>query len=209
MPELRHIAGSTVAAVGLLLLVSCTPSQEAQVSSYRAEDRLGLLGRTVSVTPPADAATRGLEGAHFDEALARRLGRAGMVVVPPGAAPDYIARLRYEVGPGLPHEEVYEYPVYETFERYVRHKDKLVVVPYQVFLGYRTERRLYTYYPARLTVSLSRRGDDEIVYESRVATEGPCGNPGALVEPLLDSMFQRFPGGNGELRDVTVELPNC
>lgn len=209
MLDVRHIAGAALLGVGAMLLASCTPSQPAQISSYRAQDRLGLPGQTVAVVPPGDGGGRGLQGAHFDNALAERLARQGFAVVSPDAGPDYVAMLDYQVDPGRPHEEVYEYPVYETVERYVRRNDKLIAVPYHVFLGYRTERRLYTYYPAHLQVTLFRGGSEESVYEGRVTTEGPCGNPDALVEPLLDSMFEQFPGGNGDVRNVTVELPNC
>jgi hypothetical protein len=72
-------------------------------------------------------------------------------------------------------------------------------------LGGSRQDTLYIY---KATVTLTRRRDNQRVFEAYATTQGRNADMASVLPALIDAIFENFPGKNGETTTVTVAPPH-
>ena len=185
--------------VAVLLLSGCVSSVRTQMNSFMAPDAQFGEG-TIAVKAAEAELQESLEFGLYRATLEDHLRAEGYSLADPEEA-EYIARLGYRVSEVT--QPVYQPDIFFTtgFGRYYRHGGIGFVVNDRP--EYRAE------YVRTLNLSISQAaktaGDEpRRIYEVTAASQGACPAMSVVIDEMLAAVFQDFPGGNGDVKTVTV-----
>jgi len=207
------------------MLQGCGPLPlQADVTAFRAGPSIGP-GESVAVVPTAGMDSESIEVQRYLDKFADRLRQHGLTVVTTDDKPTLIASLHVGIDDGHQEISTTHAPVWGQVGTRTEYRlsstpaspsEKFTVsstpvaVPVIGIVGHSTTVHASTVYSRDLRMRLTRQNDDGSstpVYEARLRSRGACGNLPALIDPLLDTLLDRFPEGAGSTRRSEVHLP--
>ena len=208
----RAISLAVVVVAGSLLQ-GCATTLETQVTSFH-EAQVQWQGKRFVIVSRDDQRDS-LEFKAYADRVARALEAKGLVSVPAGSAPEVEARLRYgsqEQRPTVYSAPVYGYGVFGpawAWNPYpYRGGAYYGWYPYfpMTYSVVGSDYREYRSWRQELHVEISAAGSSARLYEATAFTEGSSNALAAVMPALVEAMFHDFPGPNGQVRQVQVEL---
>lgn len=196
-----------------------TPTIYSEVSSFHQLPR-STCGLTFAVAPFQDQ-EGSLEFESYAERVRAHLQSHGLIVAPLERA-GLVVFLRYAIDSGK--ELVSSYPIIgqtgtsssettgsvQRYGNFATYSSQTTYTPtYGVVATAVTSR---TEYMRVLRMDILEReslarGHVEKVFESTVRSSGSSGQLSAIVPAMIEAVFARFPGGNGEVRTVALAPP--
>jgi hypothetical protein len=204
----RSISLALVLAAGLLQ--GCATTLEAQVTSFH-EERAQWKGKRFVIVPRDDQRDS-LEFKAYADRVARALESKGLVAATPGSA-ELEVRLRYgskEQRPLVYSAPTYGYGVFGPAWSWGAYPAGVYYGWYPYFpmtygvIG--TDYREYRNWRQELHVEIVAPASSSRLYEATAFTEGSSDALAAVMPALVEAMFHDFPGPNGQVRQVAVEL---
>jgi hypothetical protein len=206
--EMRKLVIGVVAA---LVLTACARVQ-SNITSY-SQIQSGYEGKTVAVVPYNDEQANSLEFWDFARRLDGRFAAKGLRPVDIRTAqtmPDLLAFFTFTMDNGQQVARTYSIPTYgqtgvssshttgtlNSYGNYGTYSGTTTYTPTYGITGYQTGTTVDTVYGRGLTLDIMRPTSDQHadkVYEATLASAGNCGNMSAVMDSLLDALFEDFP----------------
>jgi hypothetical protein len=206
--EMRKIVIGIAAA---LALTACARVQ-SNITSY-SQIQSGYEGKTIAVVPYNDEQANSLEFWDFARRLDGRFAAKGLRPVDIRAVqtmPDLLAFFSFTVDNGQQVSRTYSIPTYgqtgvssshttgtlNSYGNYGTYSGTTTYTPTYGITGYQTGTTTDTVYGRGLTLDIMRPVSDkdaDKVYEATLASAGECGNMAAVMDSLLDALFEDFP----------------
>ena len=213
----KRVAAVLIAPLLLALGACAAPRFGAEVTQFHT---LGPSPAPQSFVLVASDQAKGdtLEFAAYASQVVNGLQARGFRQVDSARQSELVARLNYQVGPGMTESfarPVYGYypDVYSTVRGRTSEGKPFSARVYEsggyVPLGYAEESRIV--YQRTLTLDMLdaaawRRGQTRKVYEGRVVSIGPAPELARVVPLMVRALFVDFPGPSGATR--TIVLPD-
>lgn len=197
------------AAVVLMLAAGCASSLSARVTTYQQWPGI-TVGDTYKFEAPAGKGAT-LEYQTFEDMVRAAIGRTGLAEAQPGTTPRFIVSFDY----GNPvtqtwvqqYADPYPYmyggfgPAFGPWGYYrgwgggVFYSPPVQTVPVQVFKNTLT-----------VTIRDNQQSGAE-VYRSSAVNVSTSENLTMVMPYLAQAVFDGFPGNNGQVREITYDLP--
>ncbi len=196
--------GASVARIGAiiclaLVLVGCARDQVTTNVEVFQDLPKDYVGQTIAVVAADPNRADTIEFRTYASKLAGKLVDAGFQVVSPDpkAPPDYVAALAYGVGPQQPGAAYTSGSITPDF------------MGGGWYGGVTTVARQY---PRALVVGIVRvphqEGEEsQQVYQMTAVSTGRCRALSAVIDPILEAVFNDFPGESGRPRTITIPAP--
>jgi hypothetical protein len=198
-------------AAAALALIGCARVQ-SNVTSY-SQIESGYEGKTIAVVPYNDQQANSLEFWDFARRLDGRFAAKGLRPVDirtAQAMPDLLAFFTFTMDSGQQVTRTYSIPTYgqtgvssshttgtlNSYGNYGTYSGTTTYMPTYGITGYQTGTTTDTVYGRGLTLDIMRPVSDkqaDKVYEATLASAGDCGNLSAVMDSLLDALFEDFP----------------
>lgn len=202
-----RLAAATLALA--FMATGCARVLDTQVSSISdlPEGRLG--GATVSIIGANDDIAESLLFRKARSRIAAEFRARGMIVVPNGSEPRYVAVADYRMDEGETTVNQMSQPVFGVIG-YTRVKrgGRVSLVPHYGVIGYEWIPIEVTTFGSALMVYIhdtTRQKPDWRVYEGRVTARGRCGRLDVVLDDMITALFEKFPDESGRVR-VKSEL---
>ena len=186
------IALATMVMLALTTQGCVSTNIHSNVSTYsKIADE--YRGKTIVVVPMNKANLGNAQYKDFAARLSSQLTTLGFSVVPDtqGALPDYVAALDYGIDDGRTKTSTYMSPKVGATGSYGSSYG-----PYTGVSGYSTTTRTDTIYDRFIAVDIWKpqsRDVGEKLFEGRVKSGGRCGDLSKVFDPMVESLFDRFP----------------
>ncbi len=222
---MRFVPFAVIVLSALFTLQACGPLPlQADVTAFRAGPDIAP-GESVAVVPAPNMDSESIEVQRYLDKLADRLRQRGLTVVTTDDRPALIASLHVGIDDGRQEISTSQAPIWGQVGTRTEYRlsstpaspsqkftinSTPVAVPVMGIVGHSTTVHASTVYTRDLHMRLIRQNDDGRsmpVYEARLRSRGACSDLPALIDPLLDTLLDRFPEGGGSTRRSEVPLP--
>lgn len=213
--------------ISSIFLSSCAvgpPEIVTSVTSFHQLPQGGLAGKRVAIRAHPPERQQSLEFASYRERLATRLAERDATVVDSVADAELVAFVSYGVDDGRERTETYSVPEYgyigggttlhsgtiRTSKGEQRgYSGSSYTMPVYGVTGYSTRIVTSTIYMRHLDIDIVDRasldaGNPHKLYEARLVSRGTCGSMAPIFDPMLQALFQEWPGPSGGARTVTT-----
>jgi hypothetical protein len=227
MNIISKLTGAAFLGIGAVALAGCATGLPTQVTRYQALP--APSGQTFYVVP--DSGTPTLEFGQFATLVARQLEAQGYRPAGTPDAANMVVRLSYGVDQG---QRVYTEdpfarsryydpffrgaynpffggyygrPYYSRFGYYGRYRSPFYYGwddPFWYSSGFGGRIDSYVVYKSGLDMTITRKADNQPLFEGHVKARSQTDELGVLVPNLIEAMFTGFPGRNGETVKITV-----
>jgi hypothetical protein len=227
MNIISKLTGAAFLGIGAVALAGCATGLPTQVTRYQALP--APSGQTFYVVPESGTPT--LEFGQFATLVARQLEAQGYRPAGTPDAANMVVRLSYGVDQG---QRVYTEdpfarsryydpffrgaynpffggyygrPYYSRFGYYGRYRSPFYYGwddPFWYSSGFGGRIDSYVVYKSGLDMTITRKADNQPLFEGHVKARSQTDELGVLVPNLIEAMFTGFPGRNGETVKITV-----
>jgi hypothetical protein len=227
MNIISKLTGADFLGIGAVALAGCATGLPTQVTRYQALP--APSGQTFYVVPESGTPT--LEFGQFATLVARQLEAQGYRPAGTPDAANMVVRLSYGVDQG---QRVYTEdpfarsryydpffrgaynpffggyygrPYYSRFGYYGRYRSPFYYGwddPFWYSSGFGGRIDSYVVYKSGLDMTITRKADNQPLFEGHVKARSQTDELGVLVPNLIEAMFTGFPGRNGETVKITV-----
>ena len=231
MNIISKLTGAAFLGIGAVALAGCATGLPTQVTRYQALP--APSGQTFYVVPESGTPT--LEFGQFATLVARQLEAQGYRPAGTPDAANMVVRLSYGVDQG---QRVYTEdpfarsryydpffrgaynpffggyygrPYYSRFGYYGRYRSPFYYGwddPFWYSSGFGGRIDSYVVYKSGLDMTITRKADNQPLFEGHVKARSQTDELGVLVPNLIEAMFTGFPGRNGETVKITVPARN-
>lgn len=221
-----------VLAIGLMVS-GCLSAVQTKFTPYHSLT-LEDTGKTVIVAPGMEELKGSLQFDAFKAKLENRFREAGYGVTDEVAYADYIAFFSYGIDGGTTTTRTQSMPIYgqigggTTYHSgslsgygsggygYGSYSGTSYTMPSYGVVGSNTYSYDVTTYNRVIQLEMiDREAFDSQrirkVFEATLTSRGSCGQIAGIMDPLLDALFQDFPGESGKPRSVSIpySAANC
>jgi hypothetical protein len=228
MNIISKLTGAALLGISAIALAGCATGLPTQVTRYQALP--APAGQTFYVVPQSGAPT--LEFNQFASLVARQLEAQGYRPAGSQQAANMVVRLSYGVDQGQrvytedpfarsPYYDpffrgsydpffggYYGRPYYSRFGYYGRYRSPFYYGWDDPFWysspGFGGRIDTYVVYKSGLDMTITRKADNQPLFEGHVKARSQTDELGVLVPNLIEAMFTGFPGRNGETVKITV-----
>jgi hypothetical protein len=227
MNIISKLTGAAFLGIGAVALAGCATGLPTQVTRYQALP--APSGQTFYVVPESGTPT--LEFGQFASLVARQLEAQGYRPAGTPQAANMVVRLSYGVDQG---QRVYTQdpfarsryydpffrgayspffggyygrPYYSRFGYYGGLRSPFYYGwddPFWYSSGFGGRVDSYVVYKSGLDMTITRKADNQPLFEGHVKARSQTDQLGVLVPNLIEAMFTGFPGRNGETVKITV-----
>jgi hypothetical protein len=227
MNIISKLTGAAFLGIGAVALAGCATGLPTQVTRYQALP--APSGQTFYVVPESGTPT--LEFGQFASLVARQLEAQGYRPAGTPQAANMVVRLSYGVDQG---QRVYTQdpfarsryydpffrgayspffggyygrPYYSRFGYYGGLRSPFYYGwddPFWYSSGFGGRVDSYVVYKSGLDMTITRKADNQPLFEGHVKARSQTDQLGVLVPNLIQAMFTGFPGRNGETVKITV-----
>jgi hypothetical protein len=227
MNIISKLTGAAFLGIGAVALAGCATGLPTQVTRYQALP--APSGQTFYVVPESGTPT--LEFGQFASLVARQLEAQGYRPAGTPQAANMVVRLSYGVDQG---QRVYTQdpfarsryydpffrgayspffggyygrPYYSRFGYYGGLRSPFYYGwddPFWYSSGFGGRIDSYVVYKSGLDMTITRKADNQPLFEGHVKARSQTDQLGVLVPNLIEAMFTGFPGRNGETVKITV-----
>jgi hypothetical protein len=227
MNIISKLTGAAFLGIGAVALAGCATGLPTQVTRYQALP--APSGQTFYVVPESGTPT--LEFGQFASLVARQLEAQGYRPAGSPQAANMVVRLSYGVDQG---QRVYTQdpfarsryydpffrgayspffggyygrPYYSRFGYYGGLRSPFYYGwddPFWYSSGFGGRVDSYVVYKSGLDMTITRKADNQPLFEGHVKARSQTDQLGVLVPNLIEAMFTGFPGRNGETVKITV-----
>lgn len=221
----------SAACLAALLLAGCAARVQSTVTVFHTLPATGG-GESIAIVPGDKTKEGSLEFRAYAEKLGHYLQAAGYSVVenPAVSHPRYIAVFNYGIDDGTLVTEAYSVPQFgvvgysgATTTGTVTTTGGLSTlnatttgIPQYGVTGYQNGTTTSRVFKRAIVLDIFDRAKfdpknkDSIrnaeVYDGKLSSAGSCGSMAGVMDPLLEAMFQKFPGDSGKAETVTVKF---
>jgi hypothetical protein len=227
MNIISKLTGAAFLGIGAVALAGCATGLPTQVTRYQALP--APSGQTFYVVPESGTPT--LEFGQFASLVARQLEAQGYRPAGTPQTANMVVRLSYGVDQG---QRVYTQdpfarsryydpffrgayspffggyygrPYYSRFGYYGGLRSPFYYGwddPFWYSSGFGGRIDSYVVYKSGLDMTITRKADNQPLFEGHVKARSQTDQLGVLVPNLIQAMFTGFPGRNGETVKITV-----
>ena len=208
-----------LALVAALALSACGTTIQAQVQSFTAGEQIAP-GEAVFVLPGVPPQQQTLETQSWVALAQQEFRKRGYVIAANPAQATLRAAISLRIDDGRDVTSSYEIPEFgvtgysgaqtfgtvNTFGNTATYSANTTLTPQYGVTGYSTGLRTDRVFGRAGTLMMGRVGPDgtvRVVFDSRILSNGSCGNLAVIAPELVQALFSKFPtGGAG-----AVELP--
>ncbi|GAB5487666.1 MAG: hypothetical protein Pars2KO_12360 [Parasphingorhabdus sp.] len=202
MKQIQRVIAVTLLASGLSACMATTPPVEV-TRFHTAQDQQFAFGSVEVVSAQNEADSNSLEQGTYAAAVMRELQTAGFADAGNlSAASEYVARMsvdRFKIDAAGSRRSPVSVGVGGSTGSY----RSGIGLGIGINLGGRPKNKV----GSELSVRISRRSDDTVVWEGRSYVEAkensPAAQPGLAASKLAEALFRDFPGQSGE----TIRVP--
>jgi hypothetical protein len=211
----------------LCALAGCDNVVQSNVTSFHQLADQSVAGKKLAIRAYPEGRESSLEFGTYRSILAGKFAEKGFVVVERPQDADWIAIVSYGIGDGKPTTNVISSPVYgqtgggTTYYSGTAYtasgprpvSGSFYSMPTYGQVGTTTTSYSTMTYQRSIAIDIVDRaslagGSPKTLYETRIVSSGRCASMAAVFSPMVDALFQDWPGPSGKSRPVEIYTKN-